>query len=133
MELLTHSDLIDLVAAGDILNTLNGGRVQIKSKLYQEEEQYMLEVSTPGIAQEAFQININGNYLTITAYHEQPLQTEDGFEDIEGLFYSKTIEIPPYVNVESIDAYYSKDQLLVVLPVSDQSEKFQRIVDIKPL
>lgn len=133
MKLLQKSELSELLAFGDLMNSLNGGRVKFQSEMHQLQEEYILEISAAGLSQDAFHIHINGNYLTVGAYYHQPLVTADGASEIEGPMYTKTIEIPPYVDSQEIEAFFGEEGLKVVMPISNHSDQYRRVVDIKPL
>lgn len=133
MKLLKKGDLKELLAFGDLMNSINGGRVKVQTRMHQKESQYVLEVNAAGLEQDAFHININGNYLTVSAYYHQPLVTADGAHEIEGPMFSKTIEIPPYVDAQEIEAYFGHKGLIIIMPLSNQTEQYRRVVEIKPL
>ncbi|MFP4016417.1 MAG: Hsp20/alpha crystallin family protein [Halanaerobiales bacterium] len=111
---------------GELQETdLNRFKVDIK----ENEEEYMIQAELPGVNKDNIDIEINDNYMTISATNEEVIEEEkDNYirkERRTGKF-QRCFNIKN-VNTEEIDAKYEDGILEVILPKTSVESKVRKI------
>ncbi|MEH7117135.1 Hsp20/alpha crystallin family protein [Neobacillus vireti] len=94
-------------------------------------KEYIVSAELPGIKKEQIQLNITGNYLTISV-ENQELETEEN--DLTRVYHrkyvrqqaSRTIALPQAINEKSIKASYRDGLLQIRIP-----QEKGRVIDIE--
>ncbi len=106
----------------DVENALSVPAVNVT----EDKDQYRISVAAPGLKKNDFNIDVNGNLLTISA------ETESSKEEKEKKFtrreynyssFSRTFTLPEAINKEKIDAVYENGELKLVLPKKEEAKK----------
>jgi HSP20 family protein len=94
----------------------------------EDKDNYIVSVAAPGLKKEDFNINIDGNMLSITAEkEEQKEEKEERFTRREYNYssFARSFGIPDDVNREAIDANYENGVLKLLLPKKEETKKAQ--------
>jgi HSP20 family protein len=85
----------------------------------EDQQGITLRVDVPGLGPDDVDVEVSGNLLTIRGSREEKSEEkEGGFRRHErrcGSF-CRTVTLPPYVNVEKVEAAYDKGILTVKVP-----------------
>lgn len=102
--------------------------------IVETNDAHLLEFAAPGFEKDDFNINVEGDQLTISA----ELKTEE--EETEGKNYARkefsfsnfkrTFTLPKTVDTEGINAKYKNGILHVTLPKKEEAKPAQRTVAI---
>lgn len=96
--------------------------------IYDEKEQIVLTAELPGIEQEAVEVNIENNILTLSGKRElEKEETRDNYTRIERHYgdFTRSFNLPNTVDQDKIEASMEKGVLKVVLPKSEQAKSKQ--------
>lgn len=94
----------------------------------EDKDNYIVSVAAPGLKKEDFNINIDGNMLSITAEKEEKKEEkEERFTRREYNYssFARSFAIPEDVNREAIDANYENGVLKLLLPKKEETKKAQ--------
>ena len=132
MNLLDNKPLLrGLLQQGDLLNTINGGISMTNLVKEQREKEFALIISAPALPASAYNVVLNDRQLIIfSVLPESGNGVEDQLVNIP-MFY-RSFELPPYIDIENIEAIHDDKELMVVLPFKE-SARFNRKIDIKHL
>lgn len=92
----------------------------------EEKEDFKVSLAVPGMKKEDFNIDMEGNMLTISCEKEENKEEkEKKFTRKEYNFssFSRTFTLPDEVNREKIDARYENGVLMIVLPKKEEAKK----------
>ena len=92
----------------------------------ENKDSYNVSVAAPGLNKEDFNIDIDGNMLSITAEkEEQKEETENRYTRREYNFstFTRSFSIPEDVNREAIEANYQNGVLNLMLPKKEEAKK----------
>lgn len=92
----------------------------------EEKEDFKVSLAVPGMKKEDFNIDMDGNMLTISCEKEENKEEkEKKFTRKEYNFssFSRTFTLPEDVNREKIDARYENGVLMIVLPKKEEAKK----------
>jgi HSP20 family protein len=99
----------------------------------EDEEQYYVELSVPGLKKEDFKVEMDNKTLLISGAHqseeEKQTRTYTRKEYNYGSF-KRTFTLPETVNEEKIDAKYENGILRIILPKKEEA-KAKPIKEIK--
>jgi HSP20 family protein len=104
------------------LNPLNIPAVNIAEK----NDQFDVTLAAPGMKKDDFNIDVEGNMLTISAEtKEEKEQKEERYTRKEFSYssFSRSFTLPEGINKEKIDASYENGLLRVSLPKTDDAKK----------
>jgi len=112
-------------------NTTNGGlmgRVLTMPavNIIENKNGFHVSIAVPGMKKNDFNIDIQGNMLTISAENEERKEEKDeSFTRKEYNFssFSRSFTLPDEVNREKIDATYVDGVLKVTLPKKEEAKK----------
>lgn len=113
------------------LGTTSGGlwgRVSTipAANITETKDDYKLFLCVPGMKKSDFNIDIEGNMLTISAEREEKIEEKDeNFTRKEYNFssFSRSFTLPDEVNREKIDATYVDGVLKLFLPKKEEAKK----------
>lgn len=92
----------------------------------EEQEGYRVSLAVPGMHKEDFNVDIDGNMLTISCEKEESKEEkEKKFTRKEYNFssFSRTFTLPEEINKEKIEARYENGVLNLVLPKREEVKK----------
>lgn len=107
---------------GGLTKMLTVPAVNIK----ENKDQFELSVAVPGMKKEHFQIDIDGNLLTISAEMEATKNENDEKttrEEYNYSSFSRTFTLPDEVKKDGIEARYEEGVLKLVLPKREDARK----------
>ncbi|PSL03775.1 Hsp20/alpha crystallin family protein [Cecembia rubra] len=89
----------------------------------EDEKQYEIHVSVPGMKKSDFQLDLTEGRLTISGERKMEEKKEGkNFHSVETHFgsFSRSFYVPETVNIDNISAAYEDGLLKVVLPKSEK-------------
>lgn len=133
MNLLKNKQLLrELLQQGDFLNTINGGVGMTRLTKEQRDTEFSIIVSAPTLPADAFNVVINDRELIIFSVlpNNRGERVEDQFINIP-MFY-RSFDLPPYIDIDNIEAIHDDKELVVVLPFKEGA-RYNKKIDIKHL
>lgn len=106
----------------------NGGRARSipAVNITENKEDYKVSVAAPGLKKGDFNINVEGNVLTISCEKEESKE-EKGERHTRKEYnyssFSRSFTLPDEVNKEKIDAYYEDGVLKLTIPKKDEVKR----------
>ncbi len=103
------------------------GRVPAVNIL-EEDDSYRLTVAVPGMKKSDFEIDVDGNQLTISCSKEESQSEKEArYTRKEYSYYSfeRSFTLPEEINREKIDASYENGVLSVHLPKREEARRQQ--------
>ncbi len=94
----------------------------------EEDEAYRLTLAVPGMKKSDFEIDVEGNQLTISCSKEESkAEKETRFTRREYSYYSfeRSFTLPEEINRDRIDASYENGLLIVLLPKKEEAKRQQ--------
>lgn len=95
--------------------------------IMENQNEYMVAVGAPGLKKNDFNIDIEGNMLTIGAEKEETREEEDGTRHTRREYnytsFSRSFTLPEDVMKDKIEATYEDGVLKITLPKTEQSKK----------
>lgn len=94
--------------------------------IVENKEDYMVSLAVPGMKKENFNIDVEGNMLTISSEtEERKEETEDKYTRKEYNYssFSRSFTLPEEVNKEKIEAKYEDGVLKLMLPKKEEAKK----------
>lgn len=91
------------------------------------KDEYKLYFAVPGMKKDDFNIDVEGNMITISCEKEESKdEKEKNYTRREYNFYSfnRSFTLPEEVNREKIEATYENGLLMVWLPKKEEAKKF---------
>lgn len=92
----------------------------------ENKDEFMVSLAIPGMKKEDFNIDIEGNMLTISSEKEETIEEkEDKYTRKEFNYssFSRSFSLPDEVNMEKIDARYVDGVLKLSLPKKEEAKK----------
>ncbi len=133
MNLLNNKQLLrSLLHQGDYLNTINGGVSKTSVKTEQTDNSFIIYVSSPSVAGDAFNIMLHFKQLIVYSILKQKEAASTTGVAVSIPMFMRTFEIPTYVDVHKIEAIQDEGILKVILPFKDLNG-LQRKINIKHL
>lgn len=132
MNLLNNKKLLrGLLRQGDLINTINGGVSMTRVVKEQYDNEFVVSLSAPGLAAEAFNVVLNDQQLIVfSVLPESGIEQENQLFNVP-LFY-RSFDLPRYIDIDKIEAYHDEDELRVNLPFKENVQDLRKI-DIKHL
>jgi HSP20 family protein len=94
-----------------------------KVDIVENEKAFELHLSVPGVDKDAFKIDLNDNYLTISGERKFTAKKEENnFHSIETQYgtFSRSFSLPENVDAAKISAKYNNGILEVVVPKDEK-------------
>jgi HSP20 family molecular chaperone IbpA len=112
----------DLLTSVDILNTLSGGVSEPFVSMREEADRHEVRVRVPGIDKECLQAEVHNNELII--FYMIPLESNGKEVQLPQIIYNNAI--PYFVKINSIQAHYENNELVVELPFNEFSSGYNK-------
>lgn len=100
----------------------------------ENDKSYQLTVAAPGLKKEDFDVQVDGNMLTISSEKEESGADEGkGYTRCEYNYssFSRSFTLPEEVKSDAIEAEYKNGELLLMLPKSDTAKKLTNKINVK--
>ncbi len=121
--MITKKDITkQLAVAGNLMNTVGGGMVQVRSKFNKLENHYKVSFNIPGISREHLNVEINNNKILV--FHR--IQSNNN----EMPYLITFFDIPNDVDHQNISASFKHNDLEMILPFNELSNGYRRKIDI---
>jgi len=129
-------------------NNLSNGFQHPPVNIMETDNEYTLELSAPGWNKEDFNINVEGQFLTISANLEETPAVEGETTEGEGAptventtkyikreftaqkAFSRTFTLSKKANVDAIEASYENGILAVVIAKLEEAKPVKKVVEI---
>ncbi len=92
----------------------------------ENKDEFMVSLAIPGMKKEDFNIDIEGNMLTISSEKEESKEDKDEKytrKEFNYSSFSRSFSLPDEVNMEKIDARYVDGVLKLSLPKKEEAKK----------
>lgn len=94
--------------------------------VFEDKDDYRIEVAAPGLKKENFKLDLNQRVLSITSEKMDEQKEEQGGKFIRKEFsynsFCRTFALPSSVNAEKISAKYEDGILTVLLPKKEEAK-----------
>jgi HSP20 family protein len=118
-------EIFDSLMNREMFNTAKDCGCMPAVNIAENDEQYELHVSAPGLAKEDFKINLENDTLTVSSEKkEEKEENKKNFtrkEFYHGSF-SRSFTLPQTIDRENISAQYENGILNVVLPKKEEAK-----------
>ena len=121
--------LIGLLKHGDVLNTLNGGRIEPRLNIKQHQKEFIINLDAPGVSMDSFDLMVDYNKLHISIHLPHPFADAALYHPI----FSRSFNLPGYVELDNIVAHYLPGKLQVILPFKELDGDQRRRINIRHL
>lgn len=94
--------------------------------IMENDAKYQLSLAAPGLTREDFQIDVEGNVLTIRSEKEEQEEQKEGKYTRKEYGYAsfvRSFSLPEDVKQERIDARYKDGVLTITLPRKEEARK----------
>ena len=113
------------------LQTRSGVPVNIR----EDEKNFEVEVVAPGLQKQDFQLQFNGDALTVSFEHKENSQQDDNNRWLRREYrkqsFTRTFTIDETVDVEKASARYENGVLHLTLPKKPHAVKTSRTIDVQ--
>ena len=96
------------------------------ANIIENKDHYEVNLAAPGMKKEDFDIDVEGNVLTISAEKEEKKEEKDerySRKEFSYASFSRSSTLPDWVNKDKIDASYENGLLKVYLPKTEEARK----------
>ena len=124
---MKKSRYLDLLASVDVMNALNGGRVQPRVKLAQRDDHREIRVSVPGIKATGIEVEVRNDMVSI--FYVMDVVSSGKMVHLPYSIYEK--QQPFFVDVSRINAAVEDDELIVKLPFNELSDGYYKKITNK--
>jgi HSP20 family protein len=116
-----RNDFLDLLDGDEFIETVPSLNIR------EEKNNYILDLAAPGLKREDFDINVEGDRLTISSDKETETEEKEkeGFTRREYSYssFSRTITLPDFADTSKINAKYNNGILNVTIPKKPEAQK----------
>ncbi len=119
---MERNHYLDLLASVDVMNTLNGGRVEPIVLLRQRKNFREVRVRVPGIDPTVIEVEVNNNQVTI--YYVSTILSGDKLLKFPFTVYNR--QQPYYIALDKINAEIENDELIVNLPFNPLANGYHK-------
>lgn len=132
MDLLKNRELLrGLLQQGDMLNTVNGGVVEPRFSMQEDEFGIVIDIVAPTVSAEHFDIVLDNHRLSIAADINDPLLAAD--QQFKMPLFTKFFDLPSEVDLDVVEAVHDGHELKIILPFRNTDLDAFRKIDIKNL
>ena len=121
--------LVGLLKHGDVLNTLHGGHVAPELHLKQHKNEFIINLSAPGVNMDSFDLIVDQYKLQISIHLPHTFKDVARYHPI----FARSFNLPGYVDLDQISANYQSGKLQVILPFKEMNEDQRRRINIQHL
>lgn len=110
---------------GPLLANLNPVSIPA-ANIVENKNSYEISIASPGMKKDDFNIDVEGNILTISAETEDKKEEKDGKytrKEYNYSSFSRSFTLPEWVSKDKIDATYDNGLLKLVLPKTEEAKK----------
>ena len=96
------------------------------ANVIENKDHYEVSLAAPGMKKDDFNIDVEGNMLTISAEMEEKKEEKDGRysrKEFSYTTFTRSFSLPEWVNKDKIDAFYENGLLRVHLPKTEEAKK----------
>jgi len=114
--------LNDWFDGGSFTRTLNVPAVNI----IEHKDYYQVSMAVPGMKKDDFNIDVDGNLLTISSEKEENKEEKEKLytrKEYNYSSFSRSFTLPEEINAEKIEAKYEEGVLKLSLPFKEGSKK----------
>ncbi|HMR42323.1 MAG TPA: Hsp20/alpha crystallin family protein [Saprospiraceae bacterium] len=101
----------------------------------EKEDHFRMEVAAPGLKKEDFKIDLDGDYLTVSAKKEQKEEVKDERytrREFNFQSFQRSFTLPENVNTDKVAATYENGVLVLSLPKKEtEAKETTRTIEIK--
>ncbi|MEJ7646302.1 MAG: Hsp20/alpha crystallin family protein [Chryseolinea sp.] len=119
---MKKSKYLELLTSVDVMNALNGGRVQPRVKLSQREDHREIRVRVPGVDSAGIEVEVNNDRVSI--FYIMDVRSSGKVMHLPYSIYEK--QQPFFVDVSRINAKVEGDELIVRLPFNELSDGYYK-------
>jgi HSP20 family protein len=120
----------DFVNHIDMLNTINGGTSLTSMVVDKKDDKLTVSISAPTVEGDAYNLLLRGDQLIVYTMLSDDWLRDATSEVNKMPLFARTIDLPPFVDREAIDAVYENGELHIVLPFTETNKAIKKI-DIK--
>lgn len=102
--------------------------------LVEREKEYVVTAELPGLDEKALDVKVAGNTLTIRGQKEEERKEErESYRMSERRYgsFQRAVRMPEDVDIDKIDARFTKGVLTVTLPKSEEALNKQKKIEVK--
>jgi HSP20 family protein len=129
MESINKKLLKQLAHQFDLMNTINGGVSMTLVNVEDFENKTEIKISAPGVRVESFNLYLNNNQLMI--FSVLPQDVQENYLPVAIPMFSRTFNLPNYIDEEKIEAIYEEEVLRIVLPYKSGLKENIRKINIR--
>ena len=110
---------------GSLLNNLRTYNVPA-ANITENKDNFEVSLAAPGMKKDDFNIDVEGNMMTISAEKEEKKEEKDerySRREFNYTSFSRSFTLPDGVNKDKIDASYDNGLLKIYLPKTDEAKK----------
>jgi HSP20 family protein len=128
----TYSNAFDSLFNTDPFFSRNTVSVVPEVNIAEGENEFYIELAVPGLKKEDFKINLNKNYLLVSADHtpESTEQRKYNKREFNYESFSRTFILPDTADQSNIHAEYTNGILLIHIAKREDSNKQSREISI---
>ncbi len=92
----------------------------------EQKDNYLVSLAAPGLKKEDFNINVDGNMLTISSEKEETKEEKDKKftrKEYNYSSFSRSFTLPDKINKEKIEAKYENGLLKITMPRTEAAKK----------
>lgn len=111
--------------SGSLLNNLRTFNIPA-ANIAENKDNYEVSLAAPGMKKDDFNIDVEGNVLTISAEKEEKKEEKDerySRREFNYTSFSRSFTLPEGVNKDRIDASYDNGLLKLTLPKTEEAKK----------
>lgn len=129
----SFSSMIDDFWGKDYFNAMDIGTSVPAVNVSETEKQYVLDMAVPGAKKEDFNLQIDGNTLSISSEHKEERKEEDKHFSRKEFQYSsfeRRFTLPGNIDKSGVNANYENGILKISIP-KKETEKVSNKIEIK--
>lgn len=112
------------------------GTGQVPVNIQETDKTYELELSAPGLQKQDFQLNLEGDTLTISAEHTEETRKESKNEgwfrrEFKKGHFTRTFNLDDTMDAGKISARYENGILYLSIPKKEHAQKVLRAIEIQ--
>lgn len=114
----------------NLTSTMNIPAVNIT----EEKDRFLVTLAAPGLKKEDFNLNMDGNMLTISCEKEDSQEEKDKKytrKEYNFMSFSRTFTLPDEILKENIEAHYQDGILNITLPRKEQAKMLGKHIPVK--
>lgn len=133
------SSPLDRFFRNDFLDFSDGGSPLISEtvpslNIIEEKNNYRVDLAAPGLKKDDFNIDIDGNLLTVSCDKESEIkEDEKGYtrREYDYSYFSRTVTLPDYADTKGIVAKYTDGILHITIPKKPKAQKLTQKIKVQ--